>query len=138
GEYLRNPAVASQFPSNLKFVYGYMGSNNEKSSGLFALYALKTVDGSRAKLEGDHIKDAGQDFDERGRVAIKMEMDNPGAKIWTKMTGDNVGKGIAIVLYDFVQSAPTVNGVIPNGFSKKKAAYEIKEAQDMSEMLKSG
>lgn len=138
GEYLRNPVVASQFPSNLKFAFGYMGSSNEKNSGIYALYALKTVDGMRAKLEGDHITDAGQDFDERGRVAIKMNMDNVGAKIWAKMTGDNVGKGIAIVLDDFVYSAPNVNGVIPNGSSEITGSYEIKEAQDMAEMLKSG
>lgn len=138
GEYLRTPAVAAQFPSNLKFAFGYMGGANEKSSGIYALYALKTVDGSSAKLEGDHITDAGQDFDERGRVAIKMNMDNVGAKIWAKMTGDNVGKGIAIVLDDFVYSAPNVNGVIPNGSSEITGSYEIKEAQDMAEMLKSG
>ena len=138
GEYLRDPVVASQFPSNLKFAFGYMGSSNEKNSGVYALYALKTVDGMRAKLEGDHITDAGQDFDERGRVAIKMNMDNIGAKIWAKMTGDNVGKGIAIVLDDFVYSAPNVNGPIPNGSSEITGSYEIKEAQDMAEMLKSG
>jgi SecD/SecF fusion protein len=139
GEYLRNPVVASQFPSNLKFAYGYFGSGeNEKNSGVFAIYALKTVDGMRAKLEGDRITDAGQDFDERGRVAIKMNMDNQGAKIWAKMTGDNVGKGIAIVLDDFVYSAPNVNGPIPNGSSEITGNYEIKEAQDMAEMLKSG
>jgi SecD/SecF fusion protein len=138
GEYLRNPVVASQFPGNLKFAFGYYGGSNEKTSGIYAVYALKTVDGSRAKLEGDRITDAGQDFDERGRVAIKMNMDNQGAKIWAKMTGDNVGKGIAIVLDDFVYSAPNVNGPIPNGSSEITGSYEIKEAQDMAEMLKSG
>ncbi|MES2649945.1 MAG: protein translocase subunit SecDF [Bacteroidota bacterium] len=138
GEYLRNPVVAAQFPQNLKFAFGYMGGADEKTSGIYALYALKTVDGSRAKLEGDHITDAGQDFDERGRVAIKMNMDNIGAKIWAKMTGDNVGKGIAIVLDDFVYSAPNVNGPIPNGSSEITGSYEVKEAQDMAEMLKSG
>jgi SecD/SecF fusion protein len=138
GEYLRNPVVAAQFPANLKFAFGYSGGSNEKSSGFYSLYALKTVDGSRAKLEGDHITDAGQDYDERGRVAIKMNMDNIGAKIWAKMTGDNIGKGIAIVLDDFVQTAPNVNGVIPNGSSEITGSYEVKEAQDMAEMLKSG
>lgn len=138
GERLRDPAVAGQFPSNLKFAYGYSGGENEKTNGLMALYALKTVDGQRAKLEGEHVNNASQDFDERGRVAIKMNMDNVGGRIWAKMTEENVGKGIAIVLDDFVQTAPTVNGPIPNGSSEITGSYEIKEAQDMAEMLKSG
>ena len=138
GEYLRNPLVANKFPQNLKFAFGYTGGADERTNGLFALYALKTVDGLRSKLEGDHISDAGQDYDERGRVAIKMSMDNIGSKIWAKMTEENIGKGIAIVLDDFVYTAPTVNGVIPNGSSEITGSYEVKEAQDMSEMLKSG
>ena len=139
GEYLRNPAVAAQFPANLKFAFGYDGSKDEKNSPYLALYALKTVDGRKAKLEGEHITDAGQDYDQMsGKVAINMQMDNIGAKIWAKMTEENVGKGIAIVLDDFVQSAPTVNSPIPNGNSQITGSYEIKEAQDMAEMLKSG
>ncbi len=138
GSYLRNPAVASKFPSNLKFAFGYMGGTDDKTSGVMGVYALKTVDGRNAKLEGDHIADAGQDFDERGRVAIKMSMDNIGTRVWAKMTEDNVGKGIAIVLDDFVYSAPNVNGPIPNGNSQITGSFEVKEAQDMSDMLKSG
>jgi SecD/SecF fusion protein len=138
GQYLRNPLVASRFPQNLKFAFGYSGGNDERTNGIYALYALKTVDGSRSKLEGDHVNDARQDYDERGKVSINMGMDNQGAKIWAKMTGDNVGKGIAIVLDDFVYTAPTVNGVIPNGSSVITGSYEVKEAQDMAEMLKSG
>ncbi|TAD92394.1 MAG: protein translocase subunit SecDF [Bacteroidetes bacterium] len=138
GEYLRNPLVASQFPQNLKFAFGYSGGNDERTNGIYALYALKTVDGSRSKLEGDRVNDARQDFDERGKVSINMGMDNQGAKIWAKMTEANVGKGIAIVLDDFVYTAPTVNGVIPNGSSVITGSYEVKEAQDMAEMLKSG
>lgn len=138
GERLRDPIVASQLPSNLKFAFGYTGGDDEKNNGLLTLYALKTVDGIRAKLEGEHITDASQDFDERGRVAIKMNMDNVGTRIWAKMTEENVGKGIAIVLDDFVYTAPTINEPIPNGNSQITGSFEVKEAQDMAEMLKSG
>ncbi|MCC6762019.1 MAG: protein translocase subunit SecDF [Chitinophagaceae bacterium] len=138
GERLRNPAFFSQFPTTIKFVYGYTGGENEKNNGVLALYALKTVDGSRAKLEGEHVSDARQDYDERGKVAIKMEMDKVGTGIWARMTEQNVGKAIAVVLDDFVQTAPTVNTPIPNGSSEITGGYEIKEAQDIAEMLKSG
>lgn len=138
GEYLRSPIVTAKLPSNLKFSFGYLGGSNDKSSGLFAVYALKTLDGVRAKLEGERIVDARQDYDQRGRVAINMKMDQQGAKIWAKMTEDNIGKGIAIVLDDFVLSAPTVNGVIPNGSSEITGSYEVAEAKDFAETLKSG
>ena len=138
GERLRNPLFANQMPRNLKFAYGWSGGDNEKESGMFGLYALKTVDGNRAKLEGEHVSDARQDYDERGRVSISMNMDQIGARIWAKMTEENVGKGIAIVLDDFVQTAPTVNGPIPNGSSQITGSYQVKEAQDIAELLKSG
>lgn len=138
GEYLRSPIVSSKLPANLKFAFGYLGGSNDKSSGLFALYALRTLDGVRSKLEGERIIDAKQDYDQRGRVAINMKMDQQGAKIWAKMTEDNIGKGIAIVLDDFVLSAPTVNGVIPNGSSEITGSYEVAEAKDFAETLKSG
>lgn len=133
---LKDPIIASRFPANLKFSYGSFGS--EAQNQVVNLYALKTVDGSKAKLEGEHIEEASQDFDERGKVAIKMQMDPIGSKIWAKMTGDNIGKGIAIVLDDFVQTAPNVNSVIPNGSSEITGSYTVKEATDMAEMLKSG
>ncbi len=91
-----------------------------------------------AKLEGEHVSDACQDYDERGRVAIKMSMDRVGEKIWAKMTGDNIGKPIAIVMDNIVYSAPFVNGVIPNGSSEITGSFSLTEAQDLADILKSG
>ncbi|HSK12844.1 MAG TPA: protein translocase subunit SecDF [Phnomibacter sp.] len=138
GEYLRSPLVASRMPLNLKFAFGDLGTTNDKTAGIFGLYALKTVDGFRAKLEGERIVDARQDFDERGRVAISMRMDQLGARIWAKMTEENIGKGIAIMLDDYVLSAPTVQGVIPNGNSQITGNYEVRDAIDFASTLKSG
>lgn len=138
GEYLRSAVVASKFPANLRFAFGYIGGSTDKTNGLFSLYALKTVDGQKAKLEGERITDARQDYDDRNRVAITMKMDQTGARTWAKMTEENIGKGIAITLDNFVYSAPNVNGVIPNGSSEITGNFDVKEAQDMAEMLKSG
>ncbi len=138
GEYLRNPVVASRLPLNLKFCFGDIGTTNDRSTGIFGLYALKTVDGMRAKLEGERIVDARQDFDERGRVAISMRMDQIGTRTWAKMTEENIGKGIAIVLDDYVLSSPTVQNIIPNGNSQITGNYEVKDAIDFASTLKSG
>ena len=138
--YLNMDMVKSKFPANLKFVYGKPESNDPKAANILPLYAVKTVEGNgpMAKLEGEHVSDARQDFDDRGRVAIKMSMDKVGERIWAKMTGDNVGKPIAIVMDETVYSAPFVNGVIPNGNSEITGSFSVTEAQDLADILKSG
>jgi SecD/SecF fusion protein len=137
--YLNMDIVKNKFPANLVFMYGKPESKDPKAKDFLPLYAIKTIEGpTLAKLEGEHVADAMQDFDERGRVAIKMNMDKVGEKIWAKMTGDNIGKPIAIVLDNVVYSAPFVNGVIPNGNSEITGSFDLKEAQDMADILKSG
>jgi SecD/SecF fusion protein len=91
-----------------------------------------------AELEGDHVANAAQDFDERGKVAIKMNMDKIGTSIWAKMTTKNVGKPIAIVLDNIVYSAPNVNDAITTGNSSISGNYSLKTAQDLAQILESG
>ena len=137
--YMNMELVKSKFPANLVWMYGKTESEDPKAAGVLPVYAVKTLEGGlMAKLEGEHVSDARQDFDERGRVAIKMNMDKVGEKIWAKMTGDNIGKPIAIVMDQIVFSAPFVNGVIPNGSSEITGSYSVTEAQDLSDILKSG
>lgn len=136
--YLRLESVKSKFPSNLVFMYGKVDSDDPKSRDILMLYAIKTLDNGQAELEGDHISGASQDYDERGRVAIKMNMDKIGSNIWAKMTTRNVGKPIAIVLDNIVYSAPNVNDPITTGNSQISGNYSIKEAKDLAEILESG
>jgi SecD/SecF fusion protein len=137
-DYLKLDFVKSKFPSNLVFLYGKTESADSKFKDILAFYAIKTLDNGQAELEGDHISSAAQDFDERGRVAIKMNMDKIGTNIWAKMTTRNVGKPIAIVLDNFVYSAPNVNDPITTGNSQISGSYTTKEAQDLAEILESG
>ncbi len=137
-DYLKMDIVKNKFPSNLQFMYGKADLNDPKARDILTLYAIKTLDNGQAELEGDHISSASQDYDERGRVAIKMNMDKIGTSIWAKMTTKNVGKPIAIVLDNFVYSAPNVNDPITTGNSQISGSYTVKEAQDLSEILESG
>lgn len=136
--YLRMDIVKNKFPNNLVFMYGKLEDDDPKTRNILTLYGIKTLDNGQAELEGDHITEAAQDYDERGRVAIKMNMDKVGANIWAKMTGRNIGKPIAIVLDNIVYSAPNVNDAITTGNSQISGSYSIKEAQDLAEILKSG
>jgi SecD/SecF fusion protein len=137
-EYLNMDVVKSKFPSNLVFMYGKPETQNGAAKNFLQLYAIKTLDNGTAELEGEHVSDAKQDYDERGRVAIKMNMDAAGTRIWAKMTEKNIGKPIAIVLDNFVYSAPFVNGAIPNGSSEISGSYSINEAQDLAGILETG
>ncbi|MDP4131008.1 MAG: protein translocase subunit SecDF [Bacteroidota bacterium] len=144
--YLSNPYVRNQFPSNLKFLYGKQETDdNGKFLPYLDLYAIKTIPGSeKAKLEGEVISDARQDYDPvSGGVVVDMTMYKRGADTWAKMTGDNVNKPIAIVLDDIVYSAPFVNGQITGGSSQitmgnKSSGSSVEEAQDLANILKSG
>ncbi|MBS1668110.1 MAG: protein translocase subunit SecDF [Bacteroidetes bacterium] len=147
-DYLSNPVVLNSFPSNLKFLWGKQElDENGKSLNYLKLYAIKTVPGSdKAKLEGESIKNnARQDYDPvTGDVVVDMSMDKRGADVWAKMTGDNVGKPIAIVLDDIVYSAPYVNGQITGGNSQitmgrgRNTQQSVEEGQDLANILNSG
>jgi SecD/SecF fusion protein len=138
GNYLRMDFVKNKFPSNLVFMYGKPENDDPKYRNILPLYAIRTKDNGAAELEGENVSEARQDFDEKGRIAIKMSMDPIGTRIWAAMTKKNVGKPIAIVLDNTVYSAPFVNGEIPNGQSEISGSYSLTEAQDMADILQSG
>jgi SecD/SecF fusion protein len=138
-QYLNYDFVKNKFPANLKFAYGKPeNGTGDNTKNVAVLYAVKTLPNGMAELEGEHVSDARPDYDERGRPAIKMEMDATGTRIWSKMTTANVGKPIAIVLDNVVYSAPFVNGPIPNGSSQITGSFSTTEASDLSDILKSG
>ncbi|MBC7722407.1 MAG: protein translocase subunit SecDF [Pedobacter sp.] len=136
--YLRMDIAKSKLPANVAFMYGKIDSDDPKTKSILQLYAIKTLDNGQAELEGEHVSEAAQDYDERGKIAIKMNMDKIGTNIWAKMTARNIDKPIAIVLDNFVYSAPNVNDAITTGNSSISGNYTVKEAQELSDILKSG
>lgn len=108
-------------------------------SDYYELYAIKiaTRDGS-ALLDGGVITDARQDFSQAGGNEISMTMNNDGAREWKRITGENVGNCIAIVLDNLVYSAPVVNGEIAGGRSSITGDFTLEEAKDLANILKSG
>jgi SecD/SecF fusion protein len=137
-QYLAMDIVKNKFPANLVFMYGKAEDEKGKTANnKLNLYAIKTLDNGQAKLEGEHVADARQDY-EGSKVVIRMVMDKEGTKLWGDLTTKNVGKPIAVVLDNFVYSAPNVNEPITTGNSQISGNYTIKEAQDLSEILQTG
>jgi len=130
--------VKSVFPRDLKLAWAVKPDPRMPNS--LELVALKasTRDGSAA-LGGDVISDARQDYDQNGRVTVDLQMNSQGAKVWKRLTGENVGKQVAIVLDGYVYSFPVVNDEIPNGRSSiSGGGMSVEEAKDLANILKAG
>ncbi|MCE1156736.1 MAG: protein translocase subunit SecF, partial [Bacteroidales bacterium] len=69
---------------------------------------------------------------------VSMSMNSEGAKIWARMTKENIGKSIAIALDGYIYSFPTVNGEITGGQSSITGNFTVEEAKDLANTLKSG
>jgi SecD/SecF fusion protein len=138
-EYLNMPVIRDRiFPREMRFLFGIRGG--DKEAKVFELIAIKTpARSSKSPLEGDHVIDARKDFDQMGNTPqVDMTMDAEGAKTWKRLTHDNIGKSIAIVLDNYVYSYPTVQGEIPNGRSQITGIGSIDEANDLANILKAG
>jgi SecD/SecF fusion protein len=132
------PAVKNMLPKDLRLLWTVKPPTKE--SNYFELVAIK-VSGrdKKAPLEGDAISDARQDFGQINHAPeISMAMNPEGAKVWKRLTAENIGKSIAIVLDDYVYSYPTVQGEIAGGRSSITGRFEINEAKDLANILKAG
>lgn len=136
---IKNERYKSFLPRDLKLLWGVKPTVAEDGSELLELYAIKTTRGSdEAPLEGDVVTDARQTLDQTSRPAVSMQMNAEGARKWRALTSENVGRRIAVVLDDYVYTAPVVNGEIPNGQSEIAGNFTLVEAQDLANILKSG
>ncbi|KKB52243.1 MULTISPECIES: protein translocase subunit SecDF [Parabacteroides] len=139
-EYLAMKQVKDVLPRNLSLKWGVKAMDEKEQ--YFELYAIKVTnrDGSPA-LGGDVVTDANADFVQqvgRSEQQVSMSMNAEGAKAWARLTKENIGKSIAIVLDDMVYSAPNVNDEITGGRSSITGHFTPEEAKDLANVLKSG
>ena len=114
------------------------GGENTKGD-VFALYALKITEPSgRAPLEGDVITNGKDDFDQMGHPCVSMQMNSDGARRWSQITKQNIGRGVAIVLDDAVYSAPRILTQIDGGNSQITGNFTIEDTKDLANTLNSG
>lgn len=131
--------VQGVFPRNLKLAWTVKSRTGEGQPEVLELVALKGSRDNKAALGGEVIVDARQDYDQNGKVEVTIQMNSEGAKSWKRLTGENIGRQVAIVLDDYVYSFPVVNDEIPNGRSSISGGeMSIEEAQDLANILKAG
>ena len=139
-EYLAMKQVKDVLPRNLSLKWGVKAIDEKEQ--FFELYVIKVTnrDGTPA-LGGDVVTDANADFVQqagRSEQQVSMAMNAEGAKAWARLTKENIGKAIAIVLDDMVYSAPNVNDEITGGRSQITGHFTPEEAKDLANVLKSG
>ena len=114
------------------------GGENTKGD-IYALYALKVTEpNGRAPLEGDVITNAKDEFDQMGHPSVSMQMNSDGARRWSQITKQNIGRGVAIVLDDAVYSSPRILTQIDGGNSQITGNFTIETTKDLANTLNSG
>ncbi|MCQ2180028.1 MAG: protein translocase subunit SecDF [Bacteroidales bacterium] len=141
GKMLRDPHVANIFPAEFRPMWSVKPSEYFEGANIYELVAIKASsrDG-KAPLDGGVVTDARVSYDNRrnGEPTVSMTMNAEGANIWARLTKENIGKQIAIVLDGTVYSYPTVNSEITGGSSEISGHFDIEEATDLTNVLKSG
>lgn len=134
---LNSPVAKQVLPRDVRFFWTVKAI--DEANSVYQLVALKAQRDGRASLEGDVITDARADFGQTSAYAnVSMSMNAEGAKAWQRITKENIGKSVAIVLDGFVYSFPTVQNEIAGGNSQITGNFTVEEAKDLANTLKSG
>ena len=140
-KYLRMPEIAAIFPAEFRPMWSVQPSEYMQSDNIYELVAIKSTsrDG-KAPLDGGVVTDAHVDYDQRrgGNPGVSMTMNAEGANTWARLTKENIGRQVAIVLDGTVYSYPTVQTEITGGSSSITGNFSIEEATDLTNVLKSG
>ncbi len=138
---LAMPQVKDILPAEFKAMWSVKPSEYFNTDNIFELVAIKASsrDG-KAPLDGGVVTDARVQYENArgGEPSVSMTMNAEGANTWARLTKENIGKQIAIVLDGTVYSYPTVQGEITGGSSSITGHFDVEEATDLTNVLKSG
>lgn len=136
-ELLSREEAQSIIPRNTELMWGAapFSTNAEQGLEFFELIGVR----DQVELTGNVIEEASVNFDQAtNQPRISMTMNSEGARIWSRITGANIGRPIAIVLDGYVYSYPNVDSKISNGRSSITGLESQQEAQDLVNILLSG
>ncbi len=134
---IQSPIAKTTLPADLKLAWTVKAEATQGGQDVFQLVALRTVNG-KPVLTGDAVTRASSEFDNLQGQVVSMRMNDEGARQWSRITGQNIGKAIAIVLDDQVYSFPNVNSQIDGGNSQISGRFTVEEANDLANVLESG
>ena len=137
-KYFAMSQIKGIFPPEFKPMWTVKASK-WAGENIFELVAIKSTsrDG-KAPLDGGAVTDARVQYGNSGNPEVSMSMNAEGANTWARMTKDNIGRQIAIVLDGMVYSYPTVQSEISGGSSQITGDFTVEESEDLANVLKSG
>jgi preprotein translocase subunit SecD len=120
-----------QLPSDLEIVTGAAQPGSGDTGTVYFL--VRKV----AAVTGQDLRGAQPSLDENGRPAVSFTLNAEGARKFGQVTGANIGRALAIILDNRVQSYPTIEGRITND-GRISGNFTAQEVQDLSLILRSG
>ncbi|MBF9239127.1 protein translocase subunit SecDF [Hymenobacter sp. BT683] len=134
---LRSPEAKAVLPPTLALLWNLKPTTIDKQEYLELVPVRKTRDGV-PPMSGEVISDARADIGQNGQPEVLMNMTPAGSRKWAKMTGANIGRQVAMVLDDYVCSAPVVQSEITGGGTSITGSFAIEDTQDLANQLKAG
>ncbi|MFU8813287.1 MAG: protein translocase subunit SecD [Balneolaceae bacterium] len=134
-ELMQLDEVRNRLPRNTELMWGAQPFATSEGFELFELIGVR----SQIEMTGDVVSEARVSFDPNTNAAeVSMTMDSEGTRRWSRITGANIGRPVAIILDGYVYSYPTVQTRISNGRSSITGLGGVKEAEDLVNILLSG
>jgi preprotein translocase subunit SecD len=123
-------ALAGKVPADSEILYGEDVDNSGKVVKRPYLIYKQTL------LTGDRLKEAKVGIDQYNKPAVSISFDTEGAKVFDRVTGENVGKQLAIVLDGVVHSAPRIQDRISGGNAQITGNFTHDEAAKLAIVLR--
>ncbi|MCC5843675.1 MAG: protein translocase subunit SecD [Verrucomicrobia bacterium] len=92
----------------------------------------------RIQLEGTAVRRARPDQDEFGRLQVALSLTPEGARRFFRITSDNIGRRLGIVMDDTLYSAPNIQGAIAGGNAVITGSFTFEEVSSLANALNSG
>ncbi len=139
--YLADPFVDRLIPDGVQIVWGAKTEDVGDGNQYHILYFVK----SDPELTGSALSDAQVDISggssnpgTAGQAVVSLSLNRAGARKFSRVTGANINKRLAIVMDNKVFMAPNIRSKIPNGRAVIEGLDDVQEAKDIAIVLRAG
>jgi preprotein translocase subunit SecD len=137
---LARPEIRAVIPREVEFLWSNetrMGPDNKEYWNLYVLKAAPEITG-KYLTKADVEIGSGGDPGREGQPIVSLAMNREGARIFSRVTGANVGRNLAIVLDSKVHMAPVIKVKIPDGRAIIEGSDDMEQARDLAIVLRAG
>ncbi len=130
------PEVKYLLPADLRFYWSLKSEDRFSGKNYYSVHAIKLTDQGTGLLNTSHIQKAEAGYSKVNETDIvTITMTSEGTKLWTKITNENLGKALAIIMNDKVFSAPKVYSAITDSHTEISGRFSKDEAEEYAEEI---